>query len=84
MDYCGLICDVVNPYPESVCGSDGKTYPESCKIHVENCRNPGLNITEECKGECPCDKSTPPPSNKTIGNYYCYIKNIISKNVIIC
>ena len=62
---CGIICD---PDPESVCGSNGKTYSESCEIELENCRNPGLDIKEECKGECPCDKSTLAPSKITIGN----------------
>ena len=50
---CGLVCDIA--MPGTVCGSNGKTYSESCKIHLENCLNPGLNISEECKGECPCD-----------------------------
>ena len=60
-----MICDVIYPDPESVCGSNGETYSQSCEIELENCKNPGLDITEECKGECPC---TLPPSKITIGN----------------
>ena len=46
---CPSICiQTVN----EVCGSDGRTYSNKCKLSVAACNNPKLNIVEVHKGPC--------------------------------
>ena len=53
----------LKPCPEDndpVCGSNGEVYGNSCLLRSVACQNPEKNITEDCKGECPCHNSTTP------------------------
>ena len=45
---------------DPVCGSNGEVYGNSCILGNAACQNPEKNITEDCKGECPCHNSTTP------------------------
>ena len=46
--------DSLNPSPRNeVCGSDDRTYPDSCML-CASCYNPRL--VEKCKGKCPCNR----------------------------
>lgn len=46
---CPEICYALH---DPVCGTDGKTYSNSCYLEVEACKNPHLNLTVDYKGEC--------------------------------
>ena len=48
-----------------VCGSNGEVYANRCILETVACQNPDKNITEDCKGECPCDDSTSPTPDIT-------------------
>ena len=54
---CLTPCPEVN---DPVCGSNGEVYGNSCLLGAVACQNPEKNITEDCKGECPCHNSTTP------------------------
>ena len=52
----------VAPLVKSVCGSDYKTYSDSCELLCASCDNPGL--AKQCNGECPCNKEFKNPCFK--------------------
>ena len=54
---CLTPCPEVN---DPVCGSNGEVYGNSCLLGAVACQNSEKNITEDCKGECPCHNSTTP------------------------
>ena len=58
-----LQCQMENQNPgpeEAVCGTDGITYADSCRLlQCGNCNDP--SVVEQCKGNCPCRSTTPPP-----------------------
>ncbi|TYZ67482.1 hypothetical protein PybrP1_004914 [[Pythium] brassicae (nom. inval.)] len=52
-----------------VCGSDGKTYSNSCALSVARCKNPAAKIVKVSDGECGSGSSgaSPVPSTPGVG-----------------
>ncbi|XP_069938067.1 four-domain proteases inhibitor [Cherax quadricarinatus] len=46
---CPEICYALH---DPVCGTDGKTYSNSCYLRVEACKNPHLKLSVDYNGEC--------------------------------
>ena len=44
-------CEECDEEYDPICGSDGKTYNNSCNLQRDACLN-HLNLTEAYKGEC--------------------------------
>ena len=60
--FCQDKCNICVPDGVEVCGSDGLTYSDSCRLCSANCDYPENGLVEVCKGKCPCMPSTTWPS----------------------